>query len=146
MLVIENRPEARNVFAGLPSMDDESQSKSRNILQLIGRILVCSTVWRMMPGTNTELTVTGTILAIVTFVLVVCVFIGFKTKISAIGIIINLVLYNIIFNFTYWFSLEHTSYFLLSHYVFQMTSATGGLLFVVLLGGGALSIDARKKD
>lgn len=143
LLVVENLPESRSAFAGLPTMDDMKQANARNIMHLIGRVMVCSIIWRMFPW---NLDPARMVLVVPTIALVACVLVGFKTKLSAIGVILMFTVYSVCYNFYFWFTYQEATFYMLSHLVFQWTSALGGIVFVVALGPGEYSIDARKKE
>ena len=138
--MVENRKEARSLFAGVPTMHNNAP---KNYMQLAGRILL---VIMFLTIVRYEFTVTATIQNLIGGICIVCVAIGFKTKLSALFLVIFLSIANVYTN-CFWRVTDYRSlHDFLKYDFFQTMSVIGGLLFVVALGPGGVSLDARKKE
>ncbi|CAF0926766.1 unnamed protein product [Adineta ricciae] len=140
LLMVENRKEARTLFAGVPTMHNNAP---KNYMQLAGRILL---VIMFLTIVRLELTFTSTLQNLISGVCILFVAIGFKTKLSALFLVIFLSIANVYAN-RFWSVREHRAlHDFLKYDFFQTMSVIGGLLFVVALGPGGVSVDARKKE
>jgi uncharacterized membrane protein YphA (DoxX/SURF4 family) len=138
--MVENRKEARSLFAGVPTMQNNAP---KNYMQLAGRILL---VIMFLTIVRFEFTLASTVQNVIESVCILFVAIGFKTKLSALFLVIFLTCANIYAN-SFWLVREHRAlHDFLKYDFFQTMSVIGGLLFVVALGPGGVSVDARKKE
>ena len=138
--MVENRKEARTLFAGVPTMQNNAP---KNYMQLTGRLLL---VIMFLTIVRLELTFTSTIQNLIGGVCILFVAIGFKTKLSALFLVIFLSVANVYAN-AFWMVRDHRAlHDFLKYDFFQTMSVIGGLLFVVALGPGGVSVDARKKE
>lgn len=142
MLVLaEGSDHGKRIFsAGLPTMEDVN--KTGNYLQLAGRILIVVmflTLMKFDSGLHIILELMG-------LGLVVLVAIGFKTKLAALILVVLLLVQNLVWN-AFWMVPTHSSQHDFMRYdFFQTMSVVGGLLMVVALGPGGVSMDEKKKD
>ena len=138
--MVENRKEARTLFAGVPTMHSNAP---KNYMQLTGRLLLAImfiTIVRFEP------TVASLLQNLIGGTFILFVAIGFKTKLSALFLVIFLTLANFYAN-CFWRVREHKAlHDFLKYDFFQTISVIGGLLFVVALGPGGVSVDGRKKE
>jgi ER-derived vesicles protein len=140
LLMVENRKEARTLFAGVPTIHNNAP---KNYMQLTGRLLL---VIMFITIVRFEPTVVSAIQNIIGGLLILFVAIGFKTKLSALLLVTFLILANFYAN-CFWTVREHKAlHDFLKYDFFQTMSVVGGLLYVVALGPGGVSIDARKKE
>ena len=138
--MVENRKEARTLFAGVPTMQNNAP---KNYMQLTGRLLL---VIMFLTIVRLEFTFTSTIQNLIGGVCILFVAIGFKTKLSALFLVIFLSVANVYAN-AFWMVRDHRAlHDFLKYDFFQTMSVIGGLLFVVALGPGGVSVDARKKE
>eukprot|EP00041_Stephanoeca_diplocostata_P006383 m.82454 g.82454 ORF g.82454 m.82454 type:complete len:270 (+) comp16337_c0_seq1:135-944(+) len=129
---------ARNMFAGVP---DLGGNKSGDYLQLSGRILLVFMLLTVVKM-NSILRILFDIAALV---LVVLVALGFKTKVSALALVVLLQLENMIMN-NFWAEYAHSAKYDFKKYdFFQTETVIGGLLMIVALGPGGVSMDEGKK-
>lgn len=138
LLWAESMDSGKDMFAGVPQLD---AAKPNNMLQLAGRVMIVllyvtlvkfNSVWR-------------NIFDIFGLFLVCMVTVGFKTKLSALALVCLLLIENLTLN-RFWSlpSHSHTRDFV-KYDFFQTLSCIGGMLLVVALGAGGLSIDEHKK-
>ncbi|CAF1449081.1 unnamed protein product [Rotaria sp. Silwood1] len=140
LLMVENRKEARSLFAGVPTIHNNAP---KNYMQLAGRILL---VIMFLTIVRFEFTFFSIIKNIIGGICILCVAIGFKTKLSALFLVIFLSIANVYTN-NFWSArnIRGLQDFL-KYDFFQTMSVIGGLLYVVALGPGGVSMDARKKE
>lgn len=140
LLMVENRKEARSIFAGVPTLH---QNKPKNYMQLTGRLLL---VIMFITIVRFEPTVFSILQNLIGGVLIIFVAVGFKTKLSALVLAIFLTLANLYAN-CFWYYRGHKAlHDFLKYDFFQTISVVGGLLYIVALGAGSVSVDAKKKD
>ncbi len=140
LLMVENRKEARSLFAGVPTIHNNAP---KNYMQLAGRILL---VIMFITIVRFDFTFVSTIQNIIGGICILFVAIGFKTKLSALFLVIFLSIANVYAN-AFWQVRDHrVLHDFLKYDFFQTMSVIGGLLYVVALGPGGVSVDARKKE
>ncbi|CAF2833273.1 unnamed protein product [Rotaria sp. Silwood2] len=140
LLMVENRKEARSLFAGVPTMHNNAP---KNYMQLAGRLLL---VVMFITTVGFELTFFSTIQNVIGGICILCVAIGFKTKLAALFLVIFLSIANVYTN-NFWSARDIRGLQdFLKYDFFQTMSVIGGLLYVVALGPGGVSVDARKKE
>lgn len=92
LVLAESRVEGRSLFAGVPSL---GENKPKNILQLAGRILLA---FMFITLLRFELSVLQVIQDIFGSILMVLVTIGYKTKLSALALVLMLTMLNLYYN------------------------------------------------
>lgn len=139
LLLAECKNQARCLFAGVPSLDD---NRPKTYLQLTGRILIA---FMFITLIRLEWNFFSIILDIFGSLLMVLVTIGFKTKLSALLLVVMLTSLNLYHNA--WWSIENSAPLrdFLKYDFFQTLSVIGGLLMIVYLGPGGVSMDEHKK-
>uniref|UniRef100_A0A131Y1K1 Putative cargo transport protein erv29 n=1 Tax=Ixodes ricinus TaxID=34613 RepID=A0A131Y1K1_IXORI len=139
LLVAESRVEAKSLFAGVPSL---GENKPKSYMQLTGRILL---VFMFITMLRLELSLFQILQNLVATALMVLVTVGYKTKLCALGLVLWLTAVNVYFNA--WWTVESYKPMrdFLKYDFFQAMSVIGGLLMVVSLGPGGVSLDEHKK-
>lgn len=139
LVLAESRNEARSLFAGVPSLGD---NKPKSFMQLAGRILLA---FMFITLIRFELSFLQIVQDIVGSTLMVMVVVGYKTKLSALILVALLSVLNLYHNA--WWAIP--SYKPLRDFLkydfFQTLSVIGGLLMIVNLGPGGVSMDEHKK-
>lgn len=131
----------RLMFAGLPSLD--TPTSHVNILQLSGRVLL---VLMFLTIQRWELSFFYITEAILACSLMFAVTIGWKTKLSALILVVYLFFINLYIN-AFWMLEAHSSHRDLYKYdFFQTLSIIGGLLLLISLGPGKVSIDQHRRN
>ncbi|CAF3435497.1 unnamed protein product [Rotaria sp. Silwood1] len=140
LLMVESRKEARSLFAGVPTIHNNTP---KNYMQLAGRMLL---VIMFLTIVRYELSFTSIIQNLIGGISMLFVAIGFKTKLSALFLVAYLTVVNFYSN-CFWLVPNHRAlHDFLKYDFFQTMSVIGGLLYVVALGPGGVSLDARKKE
>ena len=139
MLLAESRAEGRSLFAGLPSLGENT---SKTYMQLSGRILLVLMFLTLLRFEMSFFVIMETIIGTLLFGLIT---IGYKTKLCALVLVIYLTIMNFYFNA--WWNVPSFKPMrdFLKYDFFQTLSVVGGLLLVVSLGPGGVSMDEHKK-
>lgn len=140
LVLAESRNEARSLFAGVPTMGD---NKPKNFMQLAGRILLA---FMFITLIRFELSFFQVIQDILGSILMVLVTIGYKTKLSALILVTLLTILNLYHNSWWTVPAYKPLRDFLKYDFFQTLSVIGGLLMIVSLGPGGVSMDEHKKE
>ncbi|KAI8446676.1 SURF4 family-domain-containing protein, partial [Phakopsora pachyrhizi] len=137
-----NNPKANAIFAGIPNLIG-TKTERRTYLQLAGRILlILLFVGFLASGEFTPIRGLVSLIGLLASLMVV---IGFKAKWSTMFLILVLLVLNIIVN--NWWSVHsaHPHRDFLKYNFFQTLLIVGGLLLLVNMGPGGISVDEKKK-
>ncbi|XP_017777317.1 PREDICTED: surfeit locus protein 4 homolog [Nicrophorus vespilloides] len=139
LVLAESHAEAKSLFAGVPSLGD---NKPKNYMQLTGRILLA---FMFITIIRLEFNFIQLFINLLGAALMVLVTIGYKTKLSALILVLLLTLLNFYYN-AWWYIPEYKPLRdFLKYDFFQTLSVIGGLLMIVNLGPGGVSMDEHKK-
>nr|ADD38864.1 Surfeit locus protein 4 homolog [Lepeophtheirus salmonis] len=139
LVLAESRVEGRSLFPGVPSL---GENKPKEYLQLTGRILL---VFMFITLLRFEMSPMQIIQNIVGSLLMILVTIGYKTKLSTLVLVLWLNILNFYFNAWWNIPANRPMRDFLKYDFFQTLSVIGGLLMVVSLGPGGVSMDEHKK-
>ena len=140
LLLAESSGEAKTMFAGVPSMGG---NQKQSYMQLAGRLLV---IIMFLTLFHFELSIFHIVTLIVGTGLMVCVGVGYKAKLAALVLVIGLTLTNIFLNHFWTIPSNRIMRDFMKYDFFQTMSVIGGLLYVVALGPGGVSLDEHKKE
>lgn len=131
---------ARTFFAGVPTLDNK---KPQNWMQLVGRLLLVIMFLTVQSWELSFFYILETLIAVGLMLLVV---VGWKTRMSALLLACYLFIMNLILN-SFW-TLPHDSYYrdIYKYDFFQMLSIIGGLLMLINLGPGKVSLDHSRRN
>lgn len=139
-MLAEANTEVKTMFAGLPSM---GKNQKQSYMQLAGRVLV---VFMFITLIKLEFSLFRLMMFVTGAALMVCVFVGFKTKLASLVLVALLMIVNITYN-AFWSVSKHS---IMRDFMrfdfFQTLSVVGGLLYLVALGPGGVSLDERKRE
>eukprot|EP00735_Rhodelphis_limneticus_P011549 TRINITY_DN4664_c0_g1::TRINITY_DN4664_c0_g1_i1::g.19519::m.19519 TRINITY_DN4664_c0_g1::TRINITY_DN4664_c0_g1_i1::g.19519 ORF type:complete len:272 (-),score=55.88,sp/O74559/SURF4_SCHPO/36.96/4e-47,SURF4/PF02077.10/2.7e-72,K_trans/PF02705.11/0.89 TRINITY_DN4664_c0_g1_i1:408-1223(-) len=140
MLIAEEKRRAKEAFPGLPMFD---ASEASTYLQLFGRVMLVFLFGIM--ATDKHSYFLQKCVSWVSLVAAVLVAVGFKARYMTIFLGAILTLWNLCSN-NFWSLSEHDlDRDVYKYYFFQNLSILGGLLLLLSLGPGGLSIDEKKK-
>ncbi|KAJ6638988.1 Surfeit locus protein 4 like [Pseudolycoriella hygida] len=139
LVLAESRVEGRSLFAGVPSL---GENKPKNVMQLAGR---CLLVFMFITLIRFELSFMQIVQDIVGSILMILVAIGYKTKLAALTLVLLLTLLNLYHNAWWTIPAYKPLRDFLKYDFFQTLSVIGGLLMIVSLGPGGVSMDEHKK-
>jgi len=130
----------KRVFAGLPTIDEKDK---KMYIQLGGRVLLIFLfVGFVFAG---DWSIWRVLVSMIGFVACVMVVVGFKAKLSAIILVLLLSIFNILVNNFWTLHRNHPHKDFAKYDFFQILSIMGGLLLLVNMGPGQLSVDEKKK-
>lgn len=139
LLLVESKPDAKSLFAGVPTLGD---NKPKNYMQFAGRILL---IIMFLTLIRFDVSFMHTIINILGTALIILVAIGYKTKLSAFTLVLILSTLNVFANPFWTVDSDKPLHDFLKYDFFQTMSVIGGLLFIVALGPGGVSLDEHKK-
>jgi len=140
MVFSDSMVSRKAVFAGLPSL---SENDRRKYFLLAGRVLLIFLfLGFIIQG---EWSFMRVFVSIVGFVACVMVAIGFKAKWSAAFLVLVLSVFNVFANNWWAVHSAHPQRDFLKYDFFQTLSIVGGLILLVNMGPGGLSVDEKKK-
>ena len=140
LLLAEVSGEVKTMFAGLPSMGGRHR---QSYMQLAGRILV---IFMFITLFNLDLSPLRILELVIGSALLLCVAVGYKTKLAALVLVLWLTILNLILNAFWTVPANRFMRDFMKYDFFQTLSVIGGLLFVVALGPGGVSLDEHKKE
>lgn len=139
LLLAESKAEGKSLFAGLPSLGENTH---KTYMQLSGRILL---VLMFLTLLRFDFSFLHIIQNIGGTALIVLIAVGYKTKLASLVLVAWLTILNFYFN-AWWAVPDYKPMRdFLKYDFFQTLSVVGGLLLVVTLGPGGYSIDEHKK-
>ncbi|XP_032828956.1 surfeit locus protein 4 [Petromyzon marinus] len=139
LLLAENRSDGRSMFAGVPTMGENSP---KQYMQLGGRVLL---TLMFMTLLNFEASFFSIVQDLVGTALMLLVAVGFKTKLAALTLVLWLLAMNVYMHPFWTVSSNKAMHDYMKYDFFQTQSVIGGLLLLVALGPGGVSMDAHKK-
>jgi len=140
MVLSDSLTNKKKLFAGLPNI---SETDKRKYVQLAGRILLIFLfIGFIFQG---KWSFSRVLVSIVGLGACVMVAVGFKAKWSASFLVALLSIFNVFIN--NWWSVHaaHPQRDFLKYDFFQTLSIVGGLLLLVNIGPGGISVDEKKK-
>ncbi|XP_066294419.1 surfeit locus protein 4-like isoform X1 [Branchiostoma lanceolatum] len=142
LLLAECFAETKPILAGVPTAEDDDMKKPKTYLQLVGRITV---PLMFLPLVHFGGGYFQILLNLVGFALMVLVMIGYKTKHAAVVLCLQLFVLNVYLHPWWMHRWGSAMQDYLKYDFFQTLSVIGGVLMVVVMGPGTLSLDERKK-
>ncbi|PWN49188.1 SURF4-domain-containing protein [Violaceomyces palustris] len=140
MVLSDSLSSKKTIFAGLPSI---SETDRKIYFQLAGRVLLIFLFIGFIIQGSWSLA--RVIVSIFGFGACVMVAVGFKARWSASFLVLLLSVFNLLVNNFWTVHSAHPSRDFLRYDFFQTLSIVGGLLLLVNMGPGGLSVDERKK-
>jgi len=141
MVLSEALARRRNFFPGLPQLNDTDRA---TYVQLLGRILLVLLFISFVYAD--EMTMMRAVVSVLGFIACAMVVVGFKAKWSALFLVVLLSVFNVVVNSWWNFHDTHPSRDFTKYDFFQLLSVMGGLLLLVNMGPGGLSMDEKKKQ
>lgn len=140
MVLSDSLATKKKLFAGLPQI---SETDRRKYVQLAGRILLIFLFVGFIFQGNWS--IARVFVCIIGLGACIMVAVGFKAKWSASFLVLLLSVFNVLVN--KWWSVHpaHPQRDFLKYDFFQTLSIVGGLLLLVNMGPGGISVDEKKK-
>ncbi|KAJ9660451.1 ER-derived vesicles protein erv29 [Neophaeococcomyces mojaviensis] len=140
MVLGDSAVKKSRAFAGLPSIDEKDK---KMYIQLSGRILLIFLfIGFVFAGEWSFGRIVVSLFGLMACVMVV---VGFKAKLSAVLLVVLLSVFNVLVN-NFWTLHPHHPHKDFAKYdFFQILSIVGGLLLLVNMGPGQISVDEKKK-
>ncbi|XP_053318900.1 surfeit locus protein 4-like isoform X2 [Spea bombifrons] len=139
LLLAESRSEGKSMFAGVPTVGDNSP---RQYMQLGGRVLLVLMFMTLLRFNMSAFAIFQDFFGLA---LILLVAVGFKTKLAALTLVLWLMIINVLQNSFWNVPSYRPLHDFLKYDFFQTMSVVGGLLLVVALGPGGVSMDEHKK-
>ncbi|KAJ3525779.1 hypothetical protein NM688_g8353 [Phlebia brevispora] len=140
MLFSDSMYTRRTLFAGLPSLSETDRKK---YFLLAGRVLLIFLfVGFIFRG---EWSIIRVLVSLIGIAACTMVAVGFKAKWSAAFLVIVLSTFNVFVNNWWSINSAHPQRDFLKYDFFQTMSIVGGLILLVNMGPGGLSVDEKKK-
>ena len=138
-MLAESKAEGKSLFAGLPSLGENTP---KTYMQLSGRILLVLMFFTLL---RLEFSILHMIQNLGGTALIFLIAVGYKTKLASLILVAWLTILNFYFNA--WWNIPDYKPMrdFLKYDFFQTMSVVGGLLLVVALGPGGYSMDEHKK-
>ncbi len=140
LILAECHQEAKSLFAGVPTLD--SHHKPKTYMQLTGRVLLLLMFITLLKF---DMTPFHMMQNLVGTALILLITVGFKTKLCALLLALWLTCFNLYENAFWMIPQWKAMRDFLKYDFFQTMSVIGGLLLVVALGPGGVSLDEHKK-
>eukprot|EP00041_Stephanoeca_diplocostata_P025926 m.690915 g.690915 ORF g.690915 m.690915 type:complete len:331 (+) comp22852_c0_seq33:145-1137(+) len=122
-------------------VDDDDEAEVADVLRLSGRLLVV-----LMFVTLTKFDTAARIITeIIGMILLALLVIGYKTRLSAVSLFVLLMIENLTLNDFFMHDSEDHLHDYKKFNFFQALTVTGGLMMLVALGPGAVSMDGEDK-
>lgn len=131
----------KSLFAGLPSLDDRKAHV--NYIQLFGRVTL---VFMFLTIQRWELSFFYLIETLLACILMFAVTIGWKTKLCALALAGYLFIMNFLINPFWMLDANSPHRDLYKYDFFQTLSIIGGLLLLISLGPGKVSLDHSRRN
>ncbi|KAG8441443.1 hypothetical protein GDO86_006982 [Hymenochirus boettgeri] len=139
LLLAESRSEGKSMFAGVPNLGATSP---RQYMQLGGRVLLILMFMTLLHFNASAFMIFQDVFGLA---LILLVAVGFKTKLAALTLVFWLLIINVLQNAFWTIPSQRPLHDFLKYDFFQTLSVMGGLLLVVALGPGGVSMDEHKK-
>ena len=138
LLLADAQSQQKAIFAGIPMIYD---NRYREYMVLAGRVLI---ILMFLTLIRFNFTFMNILEILIGGALITLVAIGYKTKLSALILAGALAVINLFLN-PFWMYQATLLHDLHKYDFFQTVSVVGGLLFIVILGPGGVSVDEHKK-
>ncbi|XP_072176296.1 surfeit locus protein 4-like [Diadema setosum] len=140
LLLAESFSEGKSMFPGVPNL---GSNRPKTYMQLSGRLML---VLMFMTLLRFDFTTLQIIQNLVGSILIGLVAVGYKTKLSALILVLWLTIFNFYANAWWNIPSYRPMRDFLKYDFFQTFSVIGGLLLIVAFGPGGVSMDEHKKD
>ncbi|XP_074140763.1 surfeit locus protein 4-like [Sminthopsis crassicaudata] len=138
-LLAESQAKGKSMFAGVPTLD---YICPHQYIQLGGRVLLLLMFITLL---HFEVSMFTIFQDAFNMVLIILVAIGFKTKLAALTLVFWLLFINVLENPFWTIPANRPLHDFMKYDFFHTMSVMGGLLLVVALGPGGVSMDKHKK-
>jgi len=139
LVLAESRSEGKSLFPGVPNL---GENRPKEMMQLIGRILLVFMFVTLLRFDTSPMQILQNVVGSILMILVT---VGYKTKLSAFVLTLWLFVLNVYFNAFWTIDSRKPMRDFLKYDFFQTLSVIGGLLMVISLGPGGVSMDEHKK-
>lgn len=143
--VTSEKKSTSNAFSTMLPSIDGGVRKPQNMLQLAGRFLITLMFLNVLELDIEDLTTYALISNVLAISLTICIVVGYRTQLAALALIVFLFFFGVT-HYAFWLVPPETpwTYDVAKRSFFLVLNLIGGLMIIVSIGAGDVSLDRRR--